>query len=382
MLRLTHFSHLVTLVWSPPEGEPDDGGFLLLAVRADADDRHRLDLVARNRRREWRPRRARRRFLQATAAAAAALVSSSSSVWFFSFPGRIIILACLCARDAPQAMHGVEQARRRRRRRRGDIRERIWVGIRDVKKLLSCLKKLWNYTELLDIFDSVWRKTFYLHWRWRSRCRDRRLRSRPSRGCWRSRTTLLHRSLVRPKKKFQRFEKFHNQEDFKKVSENLYAIVLPLPASIWLCCHCSCVRWSVTLDTGASTWTTSWRAKQFAAATSPPAPPPPPERAMGASAIAADTFRRNFLAATDSFLDLRRRLVVDTQEPMVTSPHLTWINQPRIQVFTPSICRVSEKLTVLSSTQRTKKIELLKITTPINQSTNQMSSNNLSLSLG
>jgi hypothetical protein len=97
------------------------------------------------------------------------------------------------------------------------------------------------------------------------------------------------------------------------------------------------------LDTGASTWTTSWRAKQFAAATSPPAPPPPPERAMGASAIAADTFRRNFLAATDSFLDLRRRLVVDTQEPMVTSPHLT---------------------------------------TPINQSTNQMSSNNLSLSLG
>jgi hypothetical protein len=37
---------------------------------------------------------------------------------------------------------------------------------------------------------------------------------------------------------------------------------------------------------------------------------------MGASAIAEDTFRLNFLAATDSFLDRRRCLVDDTQEPM------------------------------------------------------------------
>jgi len=40
---------------------------------------------------------------------------------------------------------------------------------------------------------------------------------------------------------------------------------------------------------------------------------------MGASAIAAETFRRNFLAATDSFLDRRRCLVDDTQEPMAGS---------------------------------------------------------------
>lgn len=74
---------------------------------------------------------------------------------------------------------------------------------------------------------------------------------------------------------------------------------LPLPASIWLCCHCSLVRCRVTLESGASTRTTPCR-----------------PRMMGASAIAEDTFRLNFLAATDSFLDRRRCLVDDTQEPM------------------------------------------------------------------
>jgi hypothetical protein len=87
---------------------------------------------------------------------------------------------------------------------------------------------------------------------------------------------------------------------------------LPLPASIWLCCHCSLVRRRVTLESGASTWTTPCRARQVAAL---PAP-----RTIGASAaIAVDSFRRNFLAATDSFLDRRRRCLVDdtdTQEPM------------------------------------------------------------------
>jgi hypothetical protein len=34
---------------------------------------------------------------------------------------------------------------------------------------------------------------------------------------------------------------------------------------------------------------------------------------IGASAITADTFRRNFLAATDSLLDRRRCLVHDKQ---------------------------------------------------------------------
>ena len=89
-------------------------------------------------------------------------------------------------------------------------------------------------------------------------------------------------------------------------------LLLPFPASVWLRCHCSLVRCRVTLESGASTWTTPCRARQLAAL---PAP-----RTIGASAaIAVDTFRRNFLAATDSFLDRRRRCLVDdteTQEPM------------------------------------------------------------------
>lgn len=89
-------------------------------------------------------------------------------------------------------------------------------------------------------------------------------------------------------------------------------LLLPFPASVWLCCHCSLVRRRVTLESGASTWTTPCRARQLAAL---PAP-----RTIGASAaIAVDSFRRNFLAATDSFLDRRRRCLVDdtdTQEPM------------------------------------------------------------------
>lgn len=85
-------------------------------------------------------------------------------------------------------------------------------------------------------------------------------------------------------------------------------LLLPFPASVWLCCHCSLVRCRVTLESDASTWTTPCRARQLAA---PPAP-----RMMGASAIAVHTFRRIFLAATDSFLGRRRCLVDDTQEPI------------------------------------------------------------------
>jgi hypothetical protein len=118
---------------------------------------------------------------------------------------------------------------------------------------------------------------------------------------------------------------------------------VPFPASIWLCCHCSCVRCSVTFETGASTWTTSWRAP----------------RMMGASAIAADTFRRNFLAATDSLLDRRRCLVDDTQPPIVRRlAARAWTDHHRGRQAAP--CRIRSYILCIqrkpsSVTQRTNK---------------------------
>jgi hypothetical protein len=95
------------------------------------------------------------------------------------------------------------------------------------------------------------------------------------------------------------------------------------------------VRWSVTPDADAdagavaSTWTTPWRAAK-------------PEPRM--------IFWRSFLAVDESFLDLCRRLVVDTQEPMAAADdhQFTTTTAPTPQLVRKKSqgapCRVSTEL--------------------------------------
>jgi hypothetical protein len=90
---------------------------------------------------------------------------------------------------------------------------------------------------------------------------------------------------------------------------------------------------------------------------------------IGASAIAAETFRRNFLAATDSFLDRRRCLVDDAQ--LTQEPIAAHLDRPPHQE-TQARSHLSEPATTKNCDQRTKNAKSKAINYPINQSTYQV----------
>ena len=84
-------------------------------VRADTNDRHRLDLVARNRRRERRPRRhCSLKFLQCATAELliiAGTTVSCSNIRVVTLVRLFTLITSFCICNAPKELHGVQEAR-------------------------------------------------------------------------------------------------------------------------------------------------------------------------------------------------------------------------------------------------------------------------------